>query len=130
MNHTEKFELFISPSGFIEEKFIGRQTPESAQTAVDQLIKLTRKLKGQKKRVLILVDITGISKVNTSDRMKETRQAMVKAMKEEPYDRLAVYGNMATQVLVNTMALIAGKRNKVRVFDNRIDALKWLKNKD
>ena len=130
MNHTEKFELFISPSGFIEEKFIGRQTPESVQTAVDQLIKLSRKLKGQKKRVLILVDITGISKVNTSDRMKETRQAMVKAMKEESYDRLAVYGNMATQVLVNTMALIAGKRNKVRVFDNRIDALKWLKNKD
>jgi len=129
MSKTDKFEIFVNPSGFIEQKFIGNQTPKSVTDGVDQLIKLVRKLHDQKKQVLVLVDITGVPKITNSDAMRGARRSMVKSMKEEPYNRIAVYGDMATQVLVNTMALIAGKRNKIRVFDNRIDALKWLKAK-
>jgi hypothetical protein len=53
----------------------------------------------------------------------------VEAMKQAEYNRIAVYGNAAVQIMVNTLILIAGKRDKIRVFSNREEALKWLKSR-
>ena len=58
------------------------------------------------------------------------RKEAVKAMKNARYDRIAVYGNVAVQIMVNTLVLIAGKRQKIRVFSDRVEALRWLKDED
>jgi len=126
---TEKFEIFINPGGFIEQRFVGSQNPESVRTAIERLIKQSEKLSSKKGRVLILVDITNISNIDVSGKMSETRGEIVEAMRQAEYDRIAIYGDLAGQVMVNTLVLIAGRRRKIRVFEDRIGALKWLKSK-
>lgn len=127
MAQSKKFQVFTNPAGFIEEKFIGLQTPESVTLAVDKLIKMTRQLAAQKKPVYVLVDLSEVPKVNLTAQMKLAQKGMVKSMQIERYDKVAVYGNPGSQIVVNTLALIAGKRDKIRVFATRIEALKWLK---
>lgn len=127
MSTSAKFELFINPAGFVEEKFYGVQTPSSVLEGMNCLIKEARKLAASGRQTLILVDITEVPKLNTSAAMKQVHKDIVQAMREETYDRIAVYGDLATQVLVNTLTLIAGKRRKIRVFSDRVDALRWLR---
>lgn len=127
MKQTEKYKTFFNPSGFIEQHFIGIQTPKSVIAAVDDLVKNAKKLKAKGLPVLILVNVTDVPKIDISGKMVKARQEAVIAMRTAEYDRIAVYGNPAVQIMVNTLVLIAGKRDKIRVFGNRLDALKWLK---
>ena len=127
MASSNKFQTTINPSGFIEQIFIGNQTPDSVIAAVEELVKRARKLKANDKKALILVDVTGVPKIDISGKMTRARQEAVKAMSNAQYDRIAVYGNVAVQIMVNTLVLIAGKRDKIKVFGDRVDALRWLK---
>jgi hypothetical protein len=128
MKSGDKFETSFNPAGFIEQIFMGNQTPDSVIAAVEELIKRAKKLKAEGEKALILVDVTGVPKIDISGKMARARQQAVKAMATAQYDRIAVYGNVAVQIMVNTLVLIAGKRDKIRVFGNRVDALRWLKN--
>jgi len=123
----DRYKIFVNPSGFIETHFLGNQTPDSVIGAVDELVKRAQKLKLRKELVLILVDVTNVPKIDISGKMANARKEAVKAMTNAQYDKIAVYGNVAVQILVNTLVLIAGKRDKIRVFSSRIEALKWLK---
>jgi hypothetical protein len=58
--------------------------------------------------------------------MAEVRKEAAKALKNIKFERVALYGPLHLQVILTTLALIAGKRNKVQVFDNRTAAIKWL----
>jgi hypothetical protein len=58
--------------------------------------------------------------------MAEVRKAAAKAVKEIKFDRVALYGPLHLQVILTTLALVAGKRDKVKVFDSRPAAIKWL----
>ena len=127
MAQAPKFETFSSPGGFIEQRYIGVQTPDSVSAAISELVKQAKKLNARNKPVLILVDVSEVPKIDTSSKMSEARKDAVQAMTSSKYKRIAVYGNVSVQVLVNTLALIAGKRRKIRVFPNRVDALRWLK---
>jgi hypothetical protein len=127
MNYKDKFKTFISPAGFIEQHFLGNQTPDSVIGAIDELIKGALKLKANKEPILILVSVTEVSKIDISGKMAHAHEKAVDAMKRAEYDRIAIYGSMAVQLMVNTLVLIAGKRHKIRVFDSRLEALKWLK---
>jgi len=123
----DKYRIFVNPSGFIETHFIGNQTPDSVIGAVEELVKRAEKLKLRHELVLVLVDVTKVPKIDISGKMANARKEAVKAMTSAEYDRIAVYGNMAVQIMVNTLVLIAGKRDKIRVFASRIEALRWLK---
>jgi len=130
MGSSEKIRTIYNPSGFIEQHFIGVQTPQPVLDAVDELVKRAAKLKSQNKPALVLVDVTKVPKIDVSDRMLKARRSAVKAMREAKYDRVAIYGALPVQVMVNTLVLIAGKRDKIRVFASRDEALKWLKSED
>lgn len=127
MKKNEKFMTFFNPGGFIEQHFIGNQTPDSVIDAISELVQSAKKIRSKNQDALILVDVTKVPKIDVSGRMIRARQEAVKAMMNADYDRVAVYGSTALQVLVNTLILIAGKRDKIRVFSDRLDALKWLK---
>lgn len=127
MSKTEKFQTFDNPAGFIEQHFIGVQTSDSVIGAVEALVKEAKKLARKKKEILILVDVTKVPKIDISGRMAKARKEAVQAMKDAEYDRIAVYGNVAVQLMVNTLVLIAGKKDKIKVFGDRVEALRWLK---
>jgi predicted glycosyltransferase len=130
MEKGKKYKTIYNPAGFVELYYRGEQTPKSVIDSVTELIGWSDKLNAEKKRVLILVDVKDVPKIDISGRMAAARKEAVSAMADAKYDRIAVYGNVAVQILVNTLALIAGKRYKVRVFSNRIEALGWLKGED
>ncbi|MBX4197156.1 hypothetical protein KW801_01200 [Candidatus Saccharibacteria bacterium] len=127
MAKADKYKTYFNPAGFVEQQFIGTQTPESVLASVEDLIKWSKKLKSKQQPALFLVDVTQVPKIDISSKMAHVRQRAVKAMTSAEYDRVAIYGNVAVQILVNTLVLIAGKRHKIRVFSNRVDALSWLK---
>jgi predicted glycosyltransferase len=127
MKSSDKVKTSFNPAGFIEQVFIGNQTPDSVISAVEELVRRAKMLKTERKPVLILADVTKVPKIDISGKMAGARKQAVAAMATAEYDKVAVYGNVAVQIMVNTLVLIAGKRNKVRVFGNRVEALKWLK---
>lgn len=127
MKSSDKYKTSNNPAGFIEQQFLGIQTADSVISAVEELVKRAKKLKGKQQAVYILVDVTKVPKIDISGKMARARKEAVKAMSTAEYDRIAVYGNVAVQIMVNTLVLIAGKRSKVRVFGDRITALRWLK---
>lgn len=128
MAAKDKYKIFFNPAGFVELEFNGIQTPDSVTGAVRDLVKWSKKLDARHQKTLILVNVTNVPKIDISGKMAAARQEAVKAMKTAKYDRIAVYGNVLVQMMVNTLVLIAGKRDKIRVLNDRLDALKWLKN--
>lgn len=124
-----KVETFINPAGFIEQWFSGPQKPESLIHGVEQLVKKAKKINARSEAVLILVDASSVPKIDGTGQMAQARKVAVKAMKSAPYNKIAVYGNLAVQIMVNTLALVAGRRDKVKVFADRTDALRWLKSR-
>lgn len=127
MAKAQKFVTFDNPAGFIEQHYHGVQSADSVIRAVEELVKRAKRLRVKKEDVFILVDVSEVPKIDISGKMSRARQEAVNAMKDAEYDKIAVYGNVAVQIMVNTLALIAGRRDKVRVFASRIEALKWLK---
>ena len=128
MSGDKKYELFYNPAGFIELHYLGALTPEAISESCKKLFKKADKLITDKKPALILVDVTKINITkNNHARMAPARKEAVKLLAKSNYDRIAVYGSLPVQVAMNTIILIAGKRDKVRAFSERMDALKWLK---
>jgi hypothetical protein len=127
MEKGEKYNTFYNPGGFVELCFYSEQTPESVISAVTELVSWSKNLSSKKKKIYILVDVTEIPKIDTSGKMAAARKEAVRAMTTAKYDRIAIYGGVAVQIMVNTLVLIAGKRQKIRVFSDRLEALRWLK---
>lgn len=127
MKKSDKFTIFASPGGFIEIYFKGEQTPESVTEAVKDLVKWSKKLEARHQKMLILADVSDVSKIDISGRMAPARKVAVEAMQDANYEKIAVFGNIAVQIMVNTLALIAGKRQQIKVFPDRMHALRWLK---
>jgi hypothetical protein len=129
MGQADKYKTYLNPAGFVELRFSGIQTADSVISSVNELIGWSKKLTAKKQPILFLVDVTNVPKIDISGNMAPARREAIKAMSTAKYDRIAVYGNVAVQIMVNTLVLIAGKRQKIRVFSNRADALRWLKDK-
>jgi molybdopterin biosynthesis enzyme len=125
--NSNNTKIFINPSGFIEQHYFGELDPESILDGLTQLRASVKKIKSGDERVLILEDVSKITKIEfLSPKMAEVRKAAAKAIKDIKFDRVALYGPLRLQVILTTLALIAGKRNKVQVFDSRAAAIKWL----
>jgi hypothetical protein len=128
--NKKKVETFIHPSGFVEQHYTGFQTLNSVLTGLRDLEKnVSKAVKDQGKPALILVDTTGLTKVDLTRRMLGARQKGVQMMKDLDFKKAAIYGPLAIQILVNTMAKIAGVSDRIHVFENRVDAICWLKTK-
>jgi hypothetical protein len=122
----QKSSVFINPRGFIEQHYYDGQTPESSLSAIKQLEKSIAKQQAQGKPVFIYVDSTRLKKIDLSSKMLHVRVKAAKTMKEQDFAKAAICAPLPVQVLVTTLALVAGKSKRVRVFDDRAQAVRWL----
>lgn len=115
---------FSNPAGFIEQSYRGYQTAASVEKSIAALEHCAAEIRRQKQPVLVLIDITKLRRTTLA-----ARRAGLSGIKTVAFDKAAMYGPMWTQNLVNTLALVAGKKHKVRAFDDRSEAVRWLKSK-
>src|SRR5579872_5525757 len=113
---------FINPAGFVEQHYRGDQTKKTVSHGVASIHRLANKVKSGGKEPLLLVDISEVTSTDIGSHM-----AAVKGMKNVPYKKLAIYGPLQLQVLLNTLAIVADKHDQARAFNNRADALRWLR---
>jgi len=72
--------------------------------------------------VFILVSVSKVTSFGWA-----AQKAAVMAMREVSYDRVAIYGPISLQILLNTLSHVADSYNEVRAFSNRIETLEWLR---
>jgi len=113
-----KSKTFINPGCIVEQHYIGEQTPQSIIAAIKDLEKYSKKLAKTKKPVLILADVSQVPKIDLGPRMLVVRKTAIITMRSLKYKKAAVYGPLPVQILVNTMALIAGKQHRIKVFSS------------
>jgi hypothetical protein len=124
---SKNTKIFVNPSGFIEQHYFGELEPKVILQGLTSLRKYAKKLESEGKPVLILEDVSKITKLEfLSLKMAGVRKAAAKATKEIKFERAAIYGPLPFQVILTTLALVAGKRSRIHVFDNRTAAIKWL----
>lgn len=124
---NQKTSIFINPSGFIEQHYFGLLEPDTILNGLKALRTCAKKLESQGKPVLILEDVSNIAKLEfMSPKMAHVRKVAAKTTKEIDFKKAAVYGPLPYQVIITTLALVAGKPNKFKAFNNRAEAIKWL----
>src|SRR5690242_10319902 len=96
-----KVSVYINPGGIIEQHSIGNINEELMAEATDLINKCAVKLRKQKKPVLILI---GLSELGKSD--MAAHKAAIKGVKSLRFKRMAAYGPLYAQVIVNTLILI------------------------
>lgn len=122
----QKSSTFINHRGYIEQVYHDEQTAESVLEAIKQLELFAKKVLDQNRTVLIFIDVSQLTKIDLSRKMLHVRIAATKTMKAINFKKAAICAPLSIQILVNTMALVAGKSDRVKVFDNRATAIKWL----
>ena len=122
---TKSVTTFINPSGFIEQHYIGAQNGKTVAKGVNAVNLAVKKLRSQHKAALVLVDISQVTTTNLNSHM-----AAVKGMREVPFKKIAIYGPLSLQILLNTLAIVADKHDLVHAFSSRIEAIEWLREGD
>lgn len=119
-----KTETFINPAGFIEQHYIGTLKLPAIKKAIEELGKIVEEQKAQKKPALVLID-TSLAATSLFFNT-QAHTASIKGMKTIPLGRAAIFGPLVAQVTVNTLAMITGKKDKIRGFTSRQEAIRWL----
>lgn len=126
MSVLSRIDTFVNPAGIIEQHYIGLPQPPAMEAAVKKLKKLAARLSDQKKTILILVDVTD-TPVKPVKIDLESNRISIEVMKNLDFKRIALYGPVVTQVMLNTLAMVVGKKDKVAGFHDRNEAIRWLR---
>jgi len=115
--------VFLNQEGIIEVHYEGDQTYASVQKVTQKVTALAEELRETGKKVVV---INSLEKLGTSS--SGSRSASAEALDLLVYDRIALYGaNLFFKYLANFIIAASGKAQKVRHFDTREEAMKWLK---
>jgi hypothetical protein len=115
--------IFIGDDGFIHHVYEGDQTYSIVQSDVEKIIALSAQFRKEKKSVRVLGDYSRIGYADSG-----ARKAASEALKEADYDKIALFGtNMFHTVAANLIIIASGKSRKIKVFNSRQNAVKWLK---
>jgi len=127
MEHTNSANsVSLQPEGYISVKLVGRQDFMSMEQVAKQCKELTDQIKLQDKPVLGLVDFSQDQGFNTG-----TNKAVMKALEEIEYDRIAMFGaNAMLGEVTKTVIAALGKADRTKVFGTREEALAWLLMRD
>lgn len=127
MEHTDSANsVSLQPEGYVLVKLVGKQDYMTMDEVARQCKDLAEQLKLQNKPLIGLVDFSQDQGFSTG-----TNKAVMRALEEIPYDRIAMFGTNAVLSEV-TKAVIAalGKSDRTKVFGTREEALAWLLTRD
>ncbi len=115
--------VFLNKENIIESIFDGRQTFSSLTKTSAIIMIISDKLKKNGNDILILADLKEMENV-TADALI----ASYETINEGKFKKLAISGgNKSLRKLTGFIINISGKKNKVRIFSGKKEALKWLK---
>jgi hypothetical protein len=118
--------VFVNDDDIIEFDVIGDQTPKSVIIMGETAGKLARQQWADGKRALMLDDLRKIGNWAPG-----TLRRVITIAKTISYDKLAmVSGQYGVKAGSNFVLMAIGKYNKVRFFEDRDAATKWLKKDD
>lgn len=113
----------LNDEGFIEVRVVGDQNYASVTSMGLQTKRLLEKLSAQDKPLRILDDIT---KLGNSD--IKARKTVADLAQSLTYERIAMLGDGSVVMRVGTNLLLraVGKGKRIKYFENRHKAIKWL----
>jgi hypothetical protein len=114
--------VFLNIGGIIEYRPSATPTPESVEGRIKLYNKFGKQLRAQDKPVLILIDATEVAGTDP-----EYRKAVMGAMQTIDYDKMALYSHEVNRMYWNTLAIVSDTHKKTRAFEDRLQALEWLK---
>ena len=116
-------KVYLGEDGIIHNDYFGDQTSETVERVNKENTPLAKKLREQKKRVLIMGDFIGMKKVSLGAR--KTGYGMIMSL---PYEKIAVFGTtLFLKYLTNFVMKATGKADTIRFFSNKEEASAWLK---
>ncbi len=119
-----KNDLQFLPDDIIQLTQTGFQTKDSIALFQAKIDDMTREMHNQGKKVLILVDVSGVT-----GQEPEVLSMARERLKGE-YDGLALFGTSTTvQMIVNWLLHAIGDDQRVKSFNDREKALAWLKSR-
>jgi hypothetical protein len=117
--------VFLNQDGIIEIMVVGAQNATSIETMGREADALVTQMKAVGKPCLILDNLLQIGPVDA-----QGRKLVVDLAKRIDYDRAAMLGKGGVMRLgANLMLRAVGQAYRVRYFDDRDQAIKWLKEK-
>jgi hypothetical protein len=117
--------VFLNADTIIEIHVVGDQNAASVELMGREVDTLLTQLKAAGKPGLVLDDLLEIGKVDP-----DGRKLVVELGKRLDYDRLAMLGKGGLlRVGANLMLRATGRWYKARYFDDRDQAMQWLKEK-
>lgn len=115
--------VYLNSDEIIEIEVIGDQNPASVEQMGRQINTLITQMKNLGKPCLLLDNLLQIGKVGP-----EARRLVVELTKQLDYDRAAMLGQGGLMRFgANLMLRASGKGYKIRYFDDRDQAILWLK---
>ena len=117
-------KVFLNDDDIVEIHVVGDQTHDSVMAMGAATEKLLTKLAAQNKIGLILDDITALGATDTA-----ARQTVSQLARTLPFAKTAMVGDGGKLIRVGTEFLLQaiGMGSKIKYFENRDDAIKWLK---
>lgn len=118
-----KNRVYVNEDDVVELVVVGNQTVESINKMGEEAGRLGRQQWADGKPSLFLDNLFDVGKVGPSG-----MRTVIHLGKTLKYDKLAMVSNKRAIIATSNVVLRAiGKLGEVRFFDNREDAVKWLK---
>lgn len=118
-----KDTVFLDKAGIVNVLLEGKQTYQAIRHASDEMDALSSKLRREGKPVYVLVDI---SKMGGHD--SGARREGYERLFTIYYDKFAMFGGgLFLKSVANLVVKATKLGNKVKVFNTREEAIRWLK---
>lgn len=116
----------LNPNGNIEVSFSGQATFEETRQIVERTHTVATELSEEKKPVLILADLTQAEPIIDPQAVRFTAMFM----RDTKFTKVALFGlNRMLDEVIEIISKISGKGERIRGFETRAEAVKWLEEK-
>ena len=120
-----KNSVTISREGYMLVKLAGPQTYLSMEQVAKECKRIASEWRARGVAVLALIDFTEDEAFSTG-----THKAVLKALDEIEYDKVALFGNPKLHEVTAIVLAALDKSASTKLFDTREEALTWLQMKD
>jgi hypothetical protein len=118
-------QVYTDPAGYIRQIYVGNQDVTTISQTIEHTMTIVRQHQSEHpdKPLRFLIDMRAIG-----DQDLSARRAGGKALKNLPYDKIAIFGlNSFMRHVANLVITSARKQDHVKQFKDEAGAVAWLK---